>query len=257
MIARKRIASKSSLKQSTNGLILNKPNDFFKKVCRALQKSLDLPFATTQCVQIGLRELHYVRETNPILIFGTAKPMPALPLYIGEQSAWLVVEVECKAGQPTELLQVSLKVHQGTTTETANLCFRAEWDMRDPGSDHAQPHWNVHAPVAEIQDEQVQNSFTDFVNQQELDTFATFSAENKANVTEEVPSSAHLVRLVQPAVCGFTSDQMHRFHFAMAVDWHGKSGIHSPELVDSDQMVQWIAACASYMKSQFAFMMSL
>lgn len=258
MVARKRKRGQSSAKQVINGLVLDRPSDFFKKICNVLQKSLGLPFATTQIMQLGTQELHYVRETNPIHVFVTEKPLPALPLHIGgAQSAWLVVEVECESGKPTILQQVSLKVHQGPTTDATTICFRAEWDMRDPDSDHAQPHWNVHAPTAETHaasEALAQDSFADLIQRQKLDTFASFADEQDRLGTEIVPSSENLLQH-SVIISGFTSEQMHRFHFAMAVDWHNRSGLHSPQLTNPDQMVQWIAECAKYMKGQFSFMM--
>lgn len=260
MAAPKHIARKRVATGSVQGIMLERPNEFFRNVSRALQKSLDLPFATTQRMESGTREVCYFRETNPVQVPGTGKWMPALPLYVGnaeEQSVWLVVEVECESGQPMILQQVSLKVHQGPTTETAAMCFRAEWDMRNRMSDHAQPHWNVHSPAVAAQHDMVMKeagNFHDFVRENEQDTFANFIA---ADVGPPVRDRRMIAESVEQPSNGFTSAQMHRFHFAMAVDWHGASGVHSPEIADPNEIVRWIGACSEYVRSQFIFMMSL
>ncbi|MDP1735550.1 MAG: hypothetical protein Q8L44_14415 [Sulfuritalea sp.] len=258
MAIQKHKVGRTGLRTQAVGLIIDRPNDFFKEICSALQKTLDLRHARTECHQVGSREVRYVCEANPVHVNGLGKPLLALPLHSSEkQSAWLVVEVEYEAGRPALLQQVSLKVLQGPTTDTATLCFRAEWDMRDRASNHAQPHWNVHMPglvarVAEVQ--QVEENFSEFAKRQEEGTFASFAAENDRSLAQAASASSSAAFPDRSAASGFTSEQMHRFHFAMAVDWHGKTGMHSPALPNPDQMVQWIAECAKYVRGQLAFM---
>lgn len=259
MAKRKLKKSRSPSKVQVVGLILDDANDFFKRVCSELKKCLGLSYPRTQSICMGTRELRYICDSNPVYVSGSEKPLPALPLYVGEmQSVWLVIEVECEGGRPAMLQQVSLKAHQGPTTETAELCFRAEWDLRDPGSQHAQPHWNVHVPglAPSIATLIPQFDFDQFAAQQRQDTFVGFTAEKEYLEIEATHwASLSSVGSIQPATCGFTPDQMHRFHFAMAVGWQDPSGGHSPIMENPDQMVQWIAKCATYVRSQFVFMM--
>lgn len=256
MNASRKRGSASPARSGASGLILNKPSDFFKGVCAGLQKGLNLRHARMEGHQVGTREVRYVCEANPVhVLVGEGKPLLAIPLHSTSlQSAWMVVEIEYEVGQPALLQQVSLKVLQGQTTDTAMLCFRAEWDMRDPGSKHAQPHWNVHMPRLTTPSgapERVE-TFSEFADRQAPSTFATFVSEENSPVDQsesplvDEPSST-------PAQ-GFTPEQMHRFHFAMAVDWHGVSKVHSPPSPNPDQMVHWISECAVYVRGQLAFM---
>lgn len=245
------------------GLALDKPKDFYKSVSSAIKTALELPFATHQEVQRGTREVVYIKEPNSGFVAGEGSLLPALQLYSdAKQSAWLVVEIECEGSNPTMLLQVSLKLLQGVTTEAARLCFRAEWDVRNDTSDHAQPHWNIHPPGDEVRDDPGEDeNFAAFEEREAAGATDTFAKFLRAMVTDR-----HLPETddskegnADPREYGFSRAQMHRFHFAMAVNWHGRpgTGTHTPKLTNSEELVRWIVACIQYIKQQFAFMMSL
>lgn len=183
--------------------------------------------------------------------------MNALTLYSGETSIWMVVEIDWELGASALMHHVSLKVHEGQTTETARLCFRAEWDLRDTISEHAQPHWNVHSPTyISAVDATQEPTFNEFAEHEREDTFVTFSesagtsgiaaAESVGNVGQT--DGKHQI------LGHFVPDRMHEFHFAMAVDWHQSTGRHSPKVENPEQIVRWIADCAQYVRNQMAFM---
>ena len=123
------------------GLQIEHADKFYKDIRAALTASIGSGFLSQTTKQVGVRQLVYIREPSSPTVQGREGPLPALPLFIDDrQSAWLVVELESEYGKPLVLTHVSLKLWQGTTTEAAHLCFRAEWDVRDSESNHAQPH---------------------------------------------------------------------------------------------------------------------
>ena len=48
---------------------------------------------------------------------------------------------------------------------------------------------------------------------------------------------------------------MHKFHFAMAANWHMSDGTAGPSINTTQEVVSWISSCALYIKRQFAFVM--
>ena len=233
------------------GLQIENSEQFYKDVRASLTAVLGVDFLSHNTRKIGLRELVYIRQPSSPTVLGREGPLPTLPLFADErQSAWLVVELESEHGHPLMLKHVSLKLWQGTTADAAHICFRAEWDVRNFDSNHAQPHWNVHAPksAAKVQDEDI--DFTAFVGSQHGEKLNTFSDFLQAEEAESIK--------VVPAVTaghGLSAEQMHMFHFAMAANWHVSNGRASPTISTTDEVVTWISSCTGYIKSQFAFVM--
>jgi len=54
---------------------------------------------------------------------------------------------------------------------------------------------------------------------------------------------------------GLSVQQMHKFHFAMAANWHVTNGRAGPPISSTQEVVAWISSCARYIKHQFAFVM--
>ncbi|WP_428003502.1 hypothetical protein [Acidovorax sp.] len=235
------------------GLQIEDEEKFYKDIRTALTTSLDAGFLAQTTKQIGQRQLVYIRQPSSPTVQGREGQLPALPLFIDDrQSAWLVVEIESEYGKPLMLKHVSLKLWQGTTAEAAHLCFRAEWDMRDTESSHAQPHWNVHAPrgmSSELAPEVDFKSFSGLEQRKEISSFAEFEQAEVAGAVELAPT-------VVP-VYGLSMEQMHKFHFAMAANWHMSNGKASPSVNTTDDVVTWISSCALYIKRQFAFVMGV
>lgn len=200
---------------------------------------------------MGLRQLVYIREASSPTIQGRDGSFPALPLFIDEkQSAWLVAELESEYGKPMLLKHVSLKLWQGITTESAHLCFRAEWDVRNVNSSHAQPHWIVHAPLSAVSVQVDEFDFRAFVGDQQaihVNSFSNFVQAEQGAEPQAAP--------VAPLGYGLSVEQMHKFHFAMAANWHDSNGRAGPLISTIDEVVTWISSCASYIKSQFTSVM--
>lgn len=122
------------------GLQIQNDERFYKDIRTALTAALGAGFLAQTTKQIGQRKLVYIRQPSSPTVQGREGPLPVLPLFIDDrQSAWLVVELESEYGEPLMLKHVSLKLWQGPTTDAAHLCFRAEWDVRNAESSHAQP----------------------------------------------------------------------------------------------------------------------
>jgi hypothetical protein len=234
------------------GLQIENDEQFYKDIRTALKVALGASYLSQTTKQIGLRQLVYIREPSSPTVLGREGPLPALALFIDErQSAWLVIELESEyGGKPLMLKHVSLKLWQGMTTEAAHLCFRAEWDVRNSHSSHAQPHWNVHAPQGAVAAQAEDIDFNAFIGRQqgsEINSFSDFVQAEEAKSTDVAPpfTSGH----------GLSVEQMHKFHFAMAANWHVSNGRAGPLISTTDEVVIWISSCARYIKSQFAFVM--
>lgn len=232
------------------GLLVDKPDDFLKRVRTALTNTLGLPFAQLVRISRGAKETNYVCASGAETVMIGGKPLVALRIITAETSIWMVVEMEWEGSKPALMHHVSLKVHEGQTSETAQLCFRAEWDFRDRESEHAQPHWNVHAPDAPP-DRPEELDFKAFANGEESDTFGAFVLKEGEGQVPAVGASGESDQDGQP---GYTSGKMHQFHFAMSADWSGAPRAHSPKIDDPEQLVQWIAHCAHYARGQMAFL---
>lgn len=233
------------------GLQIEDDDTFYKDVRAALTSSLGAKFLTQTTLQTGLRQHVYIREPGSPSVQGREGPLPALELFIDDrQSAWLVVELESEYGKPLMLQHVSLKLWQGTTIDAAHLCFRAEWDVRDTESNsHAQPHWNVHAPrsmAAALEPEIDFRTFRSLDQGAEI-SFADFEKAEAAVASQSGP-------IPVPAY-GLSVEQMHKFHFAMASNWHLPNGRAGPKISTTQEVVTWIGSCAQYIKHQFAFVM--
>jgi hypothetical protein len=245
-------AKKKSTKvvAAPEGLQIQNDEKFYKDIRTALTATLGTGFLAQTTKQIGQRKLVYIRQPNSPTVQGLEGPLPALPLFIDDrQSAWLVVELESEYGEPLMLKHVSLKFWQGPTTDAAHLCFRAEWDVRDAESSHAQPHWNVHAPqgmTAALAKEIDFETFSDLDQAGTVNTFAEF-VQAAANASQPAPAAL-------PAY-GLSVDQMHKFHFAMASNWHIPNGKAGPTISTTEEIVTWISSCALYIKRQFASVM--
>jgi hypothetical protein len=232
------------------GLLVNKPDDFLKQVRTALTNTLGLPFAQLVRISQGAKQTNYVCASGAEKVMIGGKPHVALRIITAETSIWMVVEMEWEGSKPALMQHVSLKVHEGQTSETAKLCFRAEWDFRDQASEHAQPHWNVHAPDTPY-DGATDLNFEEFAKADSTDTFDAFvlnegDGQEAAGDTLEAGGQGE-----EP---GYTSGKLHQFHFAMSADWRGAPGTHSPKIDDPEHLVQWIAQCAQYIRGQMAFM---
>ncbi len=234
------------------GLQIQDDKQFYKDVRSALLPVIGPGHLTQMQRQAGQRCLVYIHQPTSQVVQGREGPLPALPLFIdNRQSAWLVVELESEyGGGPLMLKHVSLKLWQGSTIETAHLCFRAEWDVRDSNLNHAQPHWNVHAPrgleTAPATD----------------DNFRTFSdrelAQEPASFAEFVNAEAEVAGQAAPIASqdfGLSAQQLHKFHFAMAANWHANDGQSGPAISSTKEVINWISSCARYIKHQYTFVM--
>lgn len=235
------------------GLLIEDDERFYKDIRTALTASLGAGFLAQTTKQIGQRQLVYIRQPSSPTVQGRDGQLPALPLFIDDrQSAWLVVEIESEYGKPLMLKHISLKLWQGTTTDDAHLCFRAEWDVRDTESNHAQPHWNVHAPrgtAVELAPEVDFKAFSGREQAKEITSFAEFEQAETAGEVQPAPTAA-------PSY-GLSVEQMHKFHFAMASNWHLSNGTAGPSISTTQEVVTWISSCAFYIKRQFAFVMGI
>jgi hypothetical protein len=233
------------------GLQIEDDEKFYKDVRTALTTALGAGFLAQTAKQIGSRQLVYIRQPSSPTVQGREGPLPALPLFIDDrQSAWLVVEIESAYGEPLMLKHVSLKLWQGTTTDAAHLCFRAEWDVRGTESSHAQPHWNVHAPrgvAAELAPDVDFNVFSGLEQAKEITSFAEFEQAEAAGAVQPGPTAA--------AAFGLSVERMHKFHFAMASNWHLANGTAGPSVSTTQEVVTWISSCALYIKRQYGFVM--
>lgn len=234
------------------GLQIQDGKQFYKDICAALLPIIGPGHLTPNTTQTGKHCLVYIKQQASAVVAGSEGPLPALPLVLDErQSAWLVVELKSEYGSGPLILQhVSLKLWQGATTEAAHLCFRAEWDVRDNKSNHAQPHWNVHAPRN-----------LDAAQTAEVD-FKTFSgrelAHESSSFAEFARAEVNVADRAEPASTedfGLTVQHMHKFHFAMAANWHLNEGHARPAISSTQEVVNWISSCARYIKHQFTFVM--
>lgn len=234
------------------GLQIENDNKFYKDICTALAASLDDCFHVQKTMQVGRRQRVYIQQRNSPTVQWREDHFPALELFSDHrQSAWLVIEIESEYGKPLMLKHVSLKLLQGTTTDAAHLCFRAEWDVRDTQSNHAQPHWNVHAPrgmALEPAPEVDFAMFTELEQAKEITSFAKFEQAEVAEMVQSAPTAT--------SAYGLSVEQMHKFHFAMASNWHLSNGTHRPSISTTREVVTWISSCALYIKRQFAFVMA-
>lgn len=235
------------------GLQIEDDEKFYKDICNALAASLGASFHAHKPMGTGRRQRVYIRQPNSPTVLGREGPLPAMPLFVDDrQSAWLVVEIESEygKGEPLMLKHVSLKLWQGITADAAHLCFRAEWDMRDTESNHAQPHWNVHAPrgmAAELAPEVDYKRFKGLERAADFNLLSDFERTEAAGAVQQAPTAA-------PAY-GLSIEKLHKFHFAMASNWHLPNGTHRPGIGTTQEVVTWISACALYIKRQFAFVM--
>ena len=63
------------------------------------------------------------------------------------------------------------------------------------------------------------------------------------------------VETAAPRRYGLSVEQMHKFHFARAANWHVANGRAGPIISTTHEVVAWIRSCARYIKNQFAFVM--
>ena len=234
------------------GLQIQDEKKFYKDICAALLPIVGPGHLTPNQKPWGQRCMVYIRESNSPLVEGREGPVPALPLFLdNRQSAWLVVELESEyGGGPLVLKHVSLKLWQGSTVETAHLCFRAEWDIRDQKSSHAQPHWNIHAPRGLDTAAATEDNFKTFSNRELAQEPSSFAEYAQA----EVQAARQSEPLATPDF-GLTVQQLHKFHFAMSANWHMDNGQAGPPIGSTQEVVNWISSCARYIKHQFAFVM--
>lgn len=234
------------------GLQIQDDGKFYKDICAALLPVIGPGHLSHSPKPWGQRYLVYIRQPTSPVVEGREGPVPALQLFLdNRQSAWLVVELESEYGAvPLLLKHVSLKLWQGSTIETAHLCFRAEWDVRDSNSHHAQPHWNVHAPRGLETAPATEDTFRTFSDQelaQEPASFAEFVQAEVDVLADEAP--------IATQDFGLTAQQLHKFHFAMAANWHVNDGRSGPVISSTQEVVNWISSCARYIKHQFTFVM--
>lgn len=246
MVASRKKNRERKIAANTPGLLVDRPDEFLKRVRTALTNALGLPFAQLVRIPQGAKETNYICASGAEKVMIGGKPLNALRLITAETSIWMVVEMAWESGKPALMQHVSLKVHEGQTSETAKLCFRAEWDFRDQESEHAQPHWNVHAPDAPQNGSQEVN-FEAFAKSEESDTFDAFV------LTDGDSQPANDVVSGHGGQAGYTPEKMHGVHFAMSANWSGLSGSHSPKIDDPEQLVRWIAQCAQYIRGQMTF----
>lgn len=234
------------------GLQIQDDRKFYKDICAALNPVIGPGHLRLMKMQSGQRCLVYIQQPTSPVVQGREGPLPALPLFLdNRQSAWLVVELESEyGGGPLMLKHVSLKLWQGSTIEAAHLCFRAEWDVRDSKSSHAQPHWNVHAPRSLETAPATEDNFRYFSDRELTQEPASFAEFVKAEV--DVVGKAAPIATQD---FGLTARQLHKFHFAMAANWHVNDGKAGPAISSTQEVVNWISSCARYIKHQFTFVM--
>lgn len=248
--------SRKSKKKATKlvaipeGLQIENGDKFFREVCVALAESIESGLLSRTVVSNRREQRVYFREINSPTVHGREGDLPALSIFRDErQSAWLVVELQSEYERPLILKHISLKLWQGVTTEAAHLCFRAEWDVRNSLSSHAQPHWNIHAPANTFISEASEASFDSFVRQHG-ERGTSFSDFLRLDQTDGAP-----VAPVPTPSYGLSAEHMHKFHFAMAANWHMPDGKPGPAISTTDEVVTWISSCARYIKGQFGFVM--
>lgn len=235
------------------GLQIQNDREFYKDIHAALLPVIGPGHLTLMKKQWGQRCLVYIKQPTSPVVEGREGPLPALPLFLdNRQSAWLVVELESEyGGGPLMLKHVSLKLWQGSTIEAAHLCFRAEWDVRDSKSNHAQPHWNVHAPRSLEKAPATEINFKTFSDREAAQEPSSFAEFAHAEVAVARPAAP-----VDTQDFGLTVQQLHKFHFAMAANWHMNDGQAGPRISSTQEVVNWISSCARYIKHQFTFVMS-
>ena len=81
----------------------------------------------------------------------------------------------------------------------------------------------------------------------EITSFAEFEQAEVAGAVQPTLTAA--------PVYGLSVEQMHKFHFAMAANWHMSDGTACPSVSTTQEVVSWISSCALYIKRQFAFVM--
>lgn len=226
----------------------------------ALKKRVLQPVRTER----GLRETCYFCEPVKALVGTGEKSLPAINIHEGATSIWVVVELVTERDQRAySIHHVSIKVLEGITQDSPTMCFRAEWDFRDSPAAHAQPHWNVHGTRALEQPSGVeQENFEAFARDREPEEtgFESFAeaAEQEASAAAGAgrPDGEAGDTLVPAAKACFSPDHLEHFHFAMAVDWHGTTRLHSPVITEVEQLVQWISECSKYVGEQVNFMLT-
>jgi hypothetical protein len=90
-------------------------------------------------------------------------------------------------------------------------------------------------------------AFSGLEHVKEITSFVEFEQAETAGAVQPAPTAA-------PAY-GLSVEQMHKFHFAMAANWHMSDGTAGPSINTTQEVVSWISSCALYIKRQFAFVM--
>lgn len=215
---------------------------FIRKVASALQKALEQKFVEPRSSDRGSYDLHYFTTNPPIVLPSELGDVPCIPAESSHRM-WIAVEIRIgRTGNDNKKLSehflehISIKSYEGEPNYSGKLLFRAEWDARDSGLTHAQPHWNIHPDSRSP---------------------ATQAAGFQAYVERE--SSLGFSRWTEPGAiqsspAGVPEFERIRMHFALASTWQHTSGTHSCELRSVDDATRWIGGCCTYLKLQFAFL---
>lgn len=149
------------------------------------------------------------------------------------QTYWLGLKVdfvhETKWGDL--LTHASIALFCGASPQSALPLFRAEWDPREKGSGHAQPHWNLQREILR-RDLAVPSRFSPEEFQQ-----SRWQAPGEEIALETGGNQSSL-------------DWMCDFHFAMSSTWHASDGQHSPCRATEELLRCWVRGCVEYIRAQ-------
>lgn len=215
-------------------------NGFKSNVESALQKSLGLRFVKARSTDCGSYDLYYFTTNPPMSVLSEQRTVPCLPV---KNSNRMLIAVEVKIGRTGErklgehfLEHISIKSYEGEPNNSARLLFRAEWDARDSGLQHAQPHWNIHSDARSSATRA--RGFQDYLEQERAPDFHHWTESGA----------------IQSSPISLPRFEQIRMHFAMASTWQHASGTHSCELQSVDDATRWIGGCCTYLKLQFGFL---
>lgn len=85
-----------------------------------------------------------------------------------------------------------------------------------------------------------------------------YATQEPASFAEFVKAEVDVAGKAAPIATqdfGLTARQLHKFHFAMAANWHVNDGKAGPAISSTQEVVNWISSCARYIKHQFTFVM--
>lgn len=209
-----------------------------KNVGTELKAALAQRFVKRKTTDYGSYDIHYFTTVPPVSVPAGQESIPCIPIAIKTfPKMWIAVELRiARTGDRSRgehfLEHVSIKLVHGEPLTSGEILFRAEWDARDTGMVHAQPHWNIHEEA--WRPKPPASGFATFVEKEKALDFHQFGQGSRAS---KEPTFDHV-----------------RMHFALASTWHNATGAHSCSLENIDEVTRWIAGCCKYIRSQFTHM---